>query len=626
MPSIDVKPKGIKEIFKDSTLFEVEFFQRRYDWDSNTILDLLNELEEEIQKNVRQKPQREYFLGNIILKKKDNSFSIVDGQQRITTLFLILKNLELRFLNLDGKKWKSKIQEIKSVYSTENNSRIKIRKVNNKIELNDLLIRGQISDETNKKIENFYYKNQFEAIEKWVNENLKSESDLSYFYSKILSIVFSVVQLDEGMNEYKVFEDFNSKGKSLSIEDLLRNYYSKMFHSTIESEFGSKSPIERENFLKDSIEKFEFIIKKIELFLGDEKKKGKNLFSKKINRWFKSYLYFKILNNGRSKFQISEENELRLYKEYKNAVDFSFKRKSNVDDEVKEIEKYFKFCQNMDSGFDCPDVVERNNFLLVNEINFYPILYFFYKEFYSKNDSREFKTLCQLITFLYLFSLSNNNDLKDINKNHFLKIKEIFNLDYDGENFNLFRDKIKEYLLKEIIGFDSDSLEQVNDYFTGNILNLANYDLYNNKNFKKLFRFIFNFYENKKFNKEIVFLGKNEKGRIEYTIEHIIPISNENNKNLNSIEKEIKFFSLHKPINLVYLEDTLNKFIGNDGYSEKRKNILNLLEGQQQMGTKINSTREIFEFSDKISEEWKKNKIKNFEEIASYFCNENILK
>lgn len=58
--------------------------------DKNEVLTLLNDIY-----TYQQHPQEEpmYYLGSIILHEHDNLYSIIDGQQRITTLAILLHAL-----------------------------------------------------------------------------------------------------------------------------------------------------------------------------------------------------------------------------------------------------------------------------------------------------------------------------------------------------------------------------------------------------------------------------------------------------------------------------------------------------------------------------------------------------
>ena len=82
MNSIKYEFIGIGELIKNKKL-KVPTYQRAYSWEEQHVNDLLDD----IQSNFNES---EYFLGTIVLTEKTGFSEIVDGQQRITTVFLIV--------------------------------------------------------------------------------------------------------------------------------------------------------------------------------------------------------------------------------------------------------------------------------------------------------------------------------------------------------------------------------------------------------------------------------------------------------------------------------------------------------------------------------------------------------
>lgn len=70
--------------------FIIPEYQRPYAWTEEQVVTLFDDLWE----FVSNKNQRTYFLGNIVFyKNEENEQEIIDRQQRITSLFLLIKNL-----------------------------------------------------------------------------------------------------------------------------------------------------------------------------------------------------------------------------------------------------------------------------------------------------------------------------------------------------------------------------------------------------------------------------------------------------------------------------------------------------------------------------------------------------
>ena len=79
--------KGILEIKGD---FFVPDYQRGYRWGENEVKQLLDDIDENRKKNEKERGQNNYYLQPIVLKEKGENYELIDGQQRLTTLYLIL--------------------------------------------------------------------------------------------------------------------------------------------------------------------------------------------------------------------------------------------------------------------------------------------------------------------------------------------------------------------------------------------------------------------------------------------------------------------------------------------------------------------------------------------------------
>lgn len=75
------------ELFNNRS-FQIPLYQRSYDWGYEEI----NQLLEDIKKVKVESNSPDYYLGSLIVKENDNdkSLEVIDGQQRLTTLWLIL--------------------------------------------------------------------------------------------------------------------------------------------------------------------------------------------------------------------------------------------------------------------------------------------------------------------------------------------------------------------------------------------------------------------------------------------------------------------------------------------------------------------------------------------------------
>ncbi len=90
------KAQTVRELLK-GVKYSIDYYQREYKWQDKQIRELVDDLtgkflEEYDPSHARTKiaDYPHYFLGSIIISKKESASYIVDGQQRLTSLSLLL--------------------------------------------------------------------------------------------------------------------------------------------------------------------------------------------------------------------------------------------------------------------------------------------------------------------------------------------------------------------------------------------------------------------------------------------------------------------------------------------------------------------------------------------------------
>src|SRR5215211_6379612 len=90
------KAKTVRELLK-GVKYSIDYYQREYKWHDKQIRELVDDLTGKFleeydpshdRKKVADYPH--YFVGSIIISKKDTASYVVDGQQRLTSLTLLL--------------------------------------------------------------------------------------------------------------------------------------------------------------------------------------------------------------------------------------------------------------------------------------------------------------------------------------------------------------------------------------------------------------------------------------------------------------------------------------------------------------------------------------------------------
>ncbi len=99
MPTDNVGNLSFEQIFKPNIRFEIPFFQRGYAWEKKQWDQLFTDIKEQILEDadtLLAVENNEHFFGPIVVLGKENTdptlqrFMVIDGQQRITTIYLLL--------------------------------------------------------------------------------------------------------------------------------------------------------------------------------------------------------------------------------------------------------------------------------------------------------------------------------------------------------------------------------------------------------------------------------------------------------------------------------------------------------------------------------------------------------
>ena len=96
MREIQGDARTVKELLKGRK-YAIDYYQREYKWGRKRIHELINDLTSRFLDDYEKEHQRDqvsdyghYFIGPIIISNKDNMDYLVDGQQRLTSLTLLL--------------------------------------------------------------------------------------------------------------------------------------------------------------------------------------------------------------------------------------------------------------------------------------------------------------------------------------------------------------------------------------------------------------------------------------------------------------------------------------------------------------------------------------------------------
>lgn len=222
----------IKVLFQEK--FKVDFYQREYVWQSTQISDLISDLTNEFLKNWKEGDTTEnvrsydpYFMGEIVLATKPGErSSVIDGQQRITTITLLL----IYLLNNYGKGDKT-VPGFPTALVTNlicsddyGTARFNLEIDDRKECMSSLFNNGeyQIKDTDNISVKNIVAR--YNDISVFWDSRIGPTNIASFTYWLIEKVVFSKVWTDNDDFAYVIFETMNDRGLSLTQEEMLRSY------------------------------------------------------------------------------------------------------------------------------------------------------------------------------------------------------------------------------------------------------------------------------------------------------------------------------------------------------------------------------------------------------------------
>lgn len=232
--------KSVKEIFGGGPQkLVVPFFQRRYVWKEENWQELLVSIEENSEIQV--------FLGSIIIKWGENrepsEATIVDGQQRLTTISLLTKAIYDEFDDEMRQNVKDTIQNVlfykKNTTDSLKNSEIKISHSRVDRDSYEKIIRmgvfeGNKPDMKEEKdcqgqIEQCYHYYR-RTLHKRTQQELKDIFDIMYNDNNKMLVRIELMEND--VNEQSIFDTINRAGARLSTADIIKNH---LFQGFMES-------------------------------------------------------------------------------------------------------------------------------------------------------------------------------------------------------------------------------------------------------------------------------------------------------------------------------------------------------------------------------------------------------
>ena len=519
--------KTYRQLMGNGLRYEIPKFQRDYTWEAEQWDDLWQDI-----KVLLADEEIEHYMGYLVLQTNNNkNFHIIDGQQRLTTLsILILATLkcldDLVANGTDAQNNHKRKENLQNSYigyvdpvTLISNNKLKLNRNNDEyykqhlVLLRDLPLRNTNASEKHlRECFSWYYEK--------IKREFKSGEELAAFIDNIVDkLFFTVIEVTDQLNAFRVFETLNARGVQLSSSDLLKNY----LFSVVDETRPHISEIEElENIWGRTVEQ-----------LGEQK--------------FEDYLRYYWNSENKT------ANKKALFKTIKSSI--------NSKEEV------FKLIRNLRDTADIYIAIQNP------EESFW----------------QEQPEVREALKELKLFQIRQTNSLliagyKNLDKLHFkklVKICAIISFRYNiigGLNPNAQEDVYNTIALK----ITADKRFDVRDFLPIYVSNSNFENNFSTKEFKnttrnhKIVKYMFSKIEEYKFRNEI-----SPESDL-YTVEHILPESADDS--WGDFNQEAIRRSVYRIGNLTLLEKKLNREVGTLSYAEK---IIYFHQSNSQITNKI---------------------------------------
>jgi uncharacterized protein with ParB-like and HNH nuclease domain len=220
--------ESFKSLLNVDFKFIVPTFQRDYSWDE--------EQWEDVWEDIESLTSNEYhYMGNLVLKPIDKkTFEIIDGQQRFTTLSLVVL-ATIKFLEEQEqtevvietiKQLRERYLGLKTIGSLTYESKLELNENNNTF-YKDTILELKETTEFNNKNSNKLLFNGIKYFYRQIKEKFQANPiNAGIFFDEIIAenLLFIKIVAVTDANAYMIFETLNDRGVKLSTTDLLKNY------------------------------------------------------------------------------------------------------------------------------------------------------------------------------------------------------------------------------------------------------------------------------------------------------------------------------------------------------------------------------------------------------------------
>lgn len=203
----EINEFSVNHLISDNAHYIIPIYQRNYEWQKDEIEELINDIE-----TARHEHKKHYYIGSlVVLKRDDGNFEVIDGQQRLTTLTIILKVLSnnINCLYFEHR------QSAQNALDNYQDSYQDNHQDNHK-PLDECIVKGFE-----------YVKNKLAHI---------NNNDFAHYLMNNVIVLRTQVPTDTNLNHY--FEIMNTRGEQLEKHEVLKARLMKKLKANEQKAFG----------------------------------------------------------------------------------------------------------------------------------------------------------------------------------------------------------------------------------------------------------------------------------------------------------------------------------------------------------------------------------------------------
>lgn len=218
--------KSVRDLLGGGAKFAIDYYQREYRWETKQVAELIEDLTEKFLSSYQSGDEpseveeyEHYFLGSIIISEKEGKRFVIDGQQRLTSLTLLLIYLHHQLENSLDRQQVAEL--IFSVYLGKPSFNLQVPE---RTACMDALFNGKVFDRDGQPESVVNILNRFQDIEDVFPKDWSAEEFRCFVYWMIENVNLVEITAYSDSDAYTIFETMNDRGLPLTPTEMLKSY------------------------------------------------------------------------------------------------------------------------------------------------------------------------------------------------------------------------------------------------------------------------------------------------------------------------------------------------------------------------------------------------------------------